>query len=65
MKIQGVGYILSDITSIYSKMFTADNVVVVVYLFKAVTRDSSSLAFDSGQNTSIRLESKNNRTALA
>jgi hypothetical protein len=65
MKLQGLGYILSDITNIHSKMFTANDVVVVVHLFKGVTRDSSSLAFDSGQNTSIRLASKNSRTALA
>ena len=34
MKLQGLCYILSGITNIYSKMFTANNVrvVVVVYL---------------------------------
>jgi hypothetical protein len=41
MQLQGVGYILSVKTNIYSKMFTANNAVVVVYLCKVVTGDSS------------------------
>jgi hypothetical protein len=48
MKLQGLDYTLSVITNIYNQIFTVNSVVVVVYLFKAVTRDSSSLTFDSG-----------------